>query len=181
VPGATNLRELTHSTYAGYVQDKWKVRNNFTLNLGVRYEYYPLIQRADRGLEVFNFATNQLDICGVAGNLPTCGITVEKLLFSPRLGWSYRLNDTTVIRAGYSRNPQNDNSATAQMPPSQSFPVTIIYTEAAANNYSAVGNLSDGVTTVPLSYACEQPAGVPQLIVPSPVPRQHPAGRAWRA
>jgi hypothetical protein len=36
------------------------------------------------------------------------------------------------------------------MPPSQSFPVTIILTEAAANNYSAIGNLSDGVTTVPL-------------------------------
>ena len=136
--------------FGSYISDQFHLTKKMSVSVGVRYEYYPLIQRADRGLEVFNFATNQLDICGVAGNSRTCGITVEKLLFSPRLGWSYRLNDTTVIRAGYSRNPQNDNSATAQMPPSQSFPVTIIYTEAAANNYSAVGNLSDGVTTVPL-------------------------------
>ena len=28
VPGATNLRQLTHSTWAGYVQDKWKVLPN---------------------------------------------------------------------------------------------------------------------------------------------------------
>ena len=30
VPGATNLRQLTQSTWAGYVQDKWKVRPNLT-------------------------------------------------------------------------------------------------------------------------------------------------------
>ena len=40
VPGATNLRELTHSTWAGYIADKWKVRPNFTVNFGVRYEYW---------------------------------------------------------------------------------------------------------------------------------------------
>lgn len=108
------------------------------------------MRRADRGLEVFNFNTNLLEICGVAAIDPTCGITVEKALFSPRLGWAYRLNPTIVIRAGYSRNPENDNSATTQMPPSQAFPVTIILTETAANNYAAIGNLADGVTTVPI-------------------------------
>ncbi len=46
VPGATNLRQLTQSTWAGYVQDKWRVRPNLTLNIGVRYEYWtPLDER----------------------------------------------------------------------------------------------------------------------------------------
>ena len=121
-----------------------------TVSLGLRYEYYPLMRRADRGLEVYNFTTNLLEICGVAGLDPTCGITVEKTLFTPRLGWAYRVNDGLVIRVGYSRNPESDNSATSQMPPSQSFPVTTILTETAPNNYAAVGNLSDGVTTVPI-------------------------------
>ena len=40
VPGATNLRNFTHNTYAGYVQDKWKVLPNLTINMGVRYEYW---------------------------------------------------------------------------------------------------------------------------------------------
>jgi hypothetical protein len=44
------------------------------------------MRRADRSLEVFNH-TNLLEICGVAGS-PTCGITVEKTLFTPRLGWA---------------------------------------------------------------------------------------------
>ena len=136
--------------FGAYARDQFELTKKMTVSLGVRYEYYPLVRRADRGLEVFNFNTNMLDICGVAGIDATCGITVEKALFSPRLGWAYRLNGTTVIRAGYSRNPENDNSATSQMPPSQAFPVTIILTETAANNYAAIGNLADGVTTVPL-------------------------------
>ena len=50
---------------------------------------------------------------------------------------------------GYSRNPENDTSARKQMPPFQAFPATIILTETAANTYSAIGNLNDGVTVVP--------------------------------
>ena len=136
--------------YGTYVRDQFELTKKMTVSLGLRYEYYPLMSRADRGLEVYNFTTNLLEICGIAGLDPTCGITVEKTLFTPRLGWAYRVNDGLVIRVGYSRNPESDNSATSQMPPSQSFPVTTILTETAANNYAAIGNLSDGVTTVPI-------------------------------
>jgi Carboxypeptidase regulatory-like domain/TonB dependent receptor len=136
--------------FGSYVSDQIQLTKKMSVSLGLRYEYYPLVRRADRGLEVFNFTTNQLDICGVAGNSPTCGITVQHLLFSPRLGWAYRLNDTLVIRAGYSRNPENDDSATAQMPPGAAFPVTNIVTIQAPNSYSTVGNLSQGVPIVPV-------------------------------
>ena len=136
--------------YGSYVSDQFQLTKNMSVSLGLRYEFYPLVRRADRGLEVFNFTTNQLDICGVAGNAPTCGITVQHLLFSPRLGWSYRLNDTLVIRAGYSRNPENDDSATAQMPPGAAFPVTNIVIAQAPNSYTTVGNLSQGVPVVPV-------------------------------
>ena len=140
------LRTWQHGTY---VRDQFELTKKMTVSLGLRWEYYPLSRRSDRGLEVFNFNTNFLDICGVGNNHPTCGVTVEKTLFTPRLGWAYRPSDTMVIRVGYSRNPQNDTNGSNQQPPSQVFPTTIILTEAAANTYAAIGSLNDGVTVVP--------------------------------
>ena len=113
-----------------------------TVSAGVRWEYYPLSQRRDRGLEVFDFTARQLLICGQAGIPQTCGVTVEKNLFTPRLGWAYRPTDSTVIRVGYSRNPQNDTSGREQMPPFNAYPATIIYTETAPNTYTAIGTLA---------------------------------------
>ena len=81
--------------YGTYVRDQFQLTKKMTVSLGLRYEYYPLMRRADRGLEVFNFSSNLLEICGVAGLDPTCGITVEKTLFTPRLGWSFRANEAT--------------------------------------------------------------------------------------
>ena len=65
---------------------------------------YPYPRRADRGLEVFDFATNLVQECGVAGsNAQVCDIKVQKGLFTPRLGFAYRPTESTVIRAGSSR------------------------------------------------------------------------------
>ena len=135
--------------FGTYIRDQFEVTRRMTVSLGLRWEYYPLSRRSDRGLEVFNFNTNLLEICGVSGIPSTCGVTVEKRLFTPRLGWAYRPTDTIVIRVGYSRNPENDTSGSNQQPPSQVFPTTIILTETAPNNYATIGSISDGVTVVP--------------------------------
>ena len=67
----------------------------------------------DRGLEMFDFTTNLLQVCGIgAANPDVCNIKVQKDLFTPRLGWAYRPTDDTVIRVGFSRNPQSDNAIT---------------------------------------------------------------------
>ena len=140
------LRSWQHGVY---IRDQFELNRKMTISAGLRWEYYPLTQRADRGLEVFDFDRRELLICGVSGNHPTCGITVEKDLFTPRLGWAYRPTEQMVIRVGYSRNPQNDTSGRNQMPPFQAFPATIILTETGANTYTAIGSLTDGVTIVP--------------------------------
>jgi len=36
---------------AWYVRDRWQVSRKLTVNMGLRYEYYPLINRGDRGIE----------------------------------------------------------------------------------------------------------------------------------
>jgi len=121
-----------------------------TVSAGVRWEYYPLSVRRDRGLEVFDFNLRELLICGVAGNPETCGVTVEKNLFTPRLGWAYRPTDSMVVRVGYSRNPQNDTSGNTQQPPGAAFPATIIYREVGATSFNNIGTLADGFPMVPI-------------------------------
>ena len=127
----------------------------------MRWEYYSLPRRADHGIEVYDFAANRLLICGVGPNDANCGITVEKNLFTPRLGLAYRPTEDLVVRVGYSRNPQSNNPGRQQMVPSQSFPQTIVITEQAVNNVSAVGSLNDGSTIV---LPADQTSGV--LVLP---------------
>lgn len=47
--GANGLRDFRQSAYAAFVQDSWRVRDNLTLSLGLRYEYTsPLTDKFDR-------------------------------------------------------------------------------------------------------------------------------------
>ena len=60
--------------------------------------------RAGYGIEQLNPYTNQVALGG-RGNTPeNAGISVSKKLFAPRVGLAYRIDDNTVIRAGYGIN-----------------------------------------------------------------------------
>ena len=72
--------------YGSYVRDQFELTKKMSVSVGLRYEYYPLMSRADRGLEVFNFATNLLEICGVAGLDPHAE-SPSRRPCSPR-GWA---------------------------------------------------------------------------------------------
>ena len=80
--GTTNMRINSHSLY---VQDQWRLAPRFTANVGLRYEVEPFPQPT-----VCNPDYQQ-----------TCHINYQKNNFMPRLAFSYRLNDKTVVRAGY--------------------------------------------------------------------------------
>jgi outer membrane receptor protein involved in Fe transport len=90
--------------FGWYVRDRWQVSRKLTVNIGLRYEYYPLMTRAGKGIEQLNPYTNLVSLGG-RGNVPeNAGISVSKKLFAPRVGLAYRLDDNTVIRAGYGLN-----------------------------------------------------------------------------
>jgi len=87
--------------YAWYFRDRWQATRNLTLTLGLRYEYYPLINRGDRGIERWDPFTNLVTIGGL-GNVPrNNGMTMSKTLFAPRVGFAYRAGDNWVVRSGY--------------------------------------------------------------------------------
>ena len=64
---------LRSNQYGVYVRDQFELNRKMTVSAGLRWEYYPLSQRADRGLEVFDFESRQLLICGVSGNATRAG------------------------------------------------------------------------------------------------------------
>jgi len=133
-----------------YVRDQWQMTPKMTASIGVRWEYYPFPTRTDRGLEMFDFNTNLLQVCGLgAANPQVCDIKVQKDLFTPRLGWAYRPTEDTVIRVGFSRNPQSDNAITRVGGIAQAFPQIIAITESGPNTFTPVGSLSQGVPLVP--------------------------------
>ncbi|HYL38810.1 MAG TPA: TonB-dependent receptor [Bryobacteraceae bacterium] len=82
--GSTDMRM---NNYGMYVQDQWRVTPRLTATAGLRYEIEPLP-------EPKSTACNP--------NYPqTCRINTKATNLMPRIGLAYRLNDKTVLRAGY--------------------------------------------------------------------------------
>jgi hypothetical protein len=144
-----------------YVRDQWQIGQKLTASFGVRWEYYPVPVRADRGVEHFDLVTNRVLMCGIANNSDTCGVTVQKDLFTPRLGIAYRPFETFVIRAGYSRNPQNDHMYRGA---TYTYPASITTSQVGLNSFMPAGTLETGYRVAPVpdvsSGALALPPGI---------------------
>ena len=93
--GATGPRHLRQDYYIAYAQDEWHVNPRFTLNYGVRYDYYSPMTEANN-LEVkFNIDT------GVIDPNTTPLYTSTKTNIQPRVGATYSLTDRTILRGGF--------------------------------------------------------------------------------
>ena len=131
--------------YSLYVRDRWQVNQKLTISYGVRWEYFPMPTRADRGFERYNPDDNMMYIGGV-GNVPKdLGVKVGKRMFAPRFGIAYRATDTFVVRAGYgiSYDPYS-----LSRPLRTNHPILIELVVPAPNSLSASGRLSDGVPPI---------------------------------
>ena len=102
-----------------YAADNWQVSSKLTLNLGVRWEFYPPATPAfPGGFSNYDFVNNQLVIAGVGNNPMNLGMITRYKYFAPRLGVAYRVTGKTVIRTGFgmSYTPFPDNNYAYNFP-----------------------------------------------------------------
>lgn len=75
--GANGLRDFRQKAVAGFVQDSWRVKENFSLSLGLRYEYVsPLTDKFNRVAYYRPGATSQLLSSGQLRTIEGTTITV---------------------------------------------------------------------------------------------------------
>jgi len=98
VPGSSVAHEYEYTTLGFYVQDDLRVRPNFTLNLGLRYEFHTTFQDAT------NTTATLRDL--KHGDKTTVGppfANPSLRNFSPRFGfaWDVRGDGQTAVRGGF--------------------------------------------------------------------------------
>lgn len=103
----TNRQDEREDLYGFFVQDDWKVRSNFTLNVGLRYSYFGPLSSKENNLGVVQFGTGATTFTGMSvrtgGNLTQA----QKGNFGPQFGFAFSpdmLKGKVVIRGGYGLN-----------------------------------------------------------------------------
>lgn len=116
-----------------YFNDKWQTTPKLTLNLGMRWEFYPpATPHFPGGFSNYDPTNNTLVVAGVGGNPLNIGMKSRYHDFAPRFGLAYRLSDKNVIRGGFgiSYEPFEDNTYAYDFPVKQNN---------AFNNLSSFG------------------------------------------
>ncbi|MBI2687825.1 MAG: TonB-dependent receptor [Acidobacteria bacterium] len=133
--------------FGWYLRDRWQINRNVTLNLGVRAERYPLLNRGDgKGIEKLDLSNLKVTLGG-RGPIPTNpGINVKPVFFAPRVGLAIRVNDSTVIRTGYG---MTIDPLPFSRPIRGFYPLTIAATFQQNTGFQSFGNLATGIPTLP--------------------------------
>jgi hypothetical protein len=120
-PGGGNINNLTNVDYlrhnfAFFAQDDWRVTPKFTINVGLRYEFFSPVYERFNAQANFNPTTGQLDIPKdtnvtltptLAGILPVNHNASNALVDSdynnvaPRLGLAYQATSRLVVRSAF--------------------------------------------------------------------------------
>src|SRR4051812_39291111 len=134
-------------SYSFYAQDTWQATRKLTMSYGLRWDYFPMGKRATRGMERYDFNTNQMSICGVGGIPTNCGYNIEQKNFSPRFGIAYRPTSTMVVRAGYGINYDPYPLAFVRNMLTN-YPNDLLQTIVAPNGQTAAGTLRNGIPQI---------------------------------
>jgi hypothetical protein len=108
----TYFPALRATQFFAFGGDQWKVTSKWTMDLGLRWEFYPpFTPQFPGGFSNYLPQNNTLVIGGV-GDIPQdLGVKRVYHYFAPRIGTAYRLTENTVLRGGigisYTSFPDN--------------------------------------------------------------------------
>ncbi|HEY1754284.1 MAG TPA: carboxypeptidase regulatory-like domain-containing protein [Bryobacteraceae bacterium] len=110
------------SSFYAFLNDNWRVSNNLSLNLGVRYEYNGVAE------SMKDFALNSA--ADVPGVITFFAPQAQKLNFAPRFGFAYSPGHkaSTTVRGGFGigYDPLFDNIGTNVRPPQDTSLITSV-------------------------------------------------------
>jgi hypothetical protein len=94
-----------------FAQDNWKLNRSLTVIYGLRYDIFTPFTEAHNRISNFDYnqalgstpasVASALKVPGVGGVSSTAGIQTIFTNFAPRVGFSYSVRPTTVVRGGY--------------------------------------------------------------------------------
>ena len=138
-----------------YIQDNWKVNSKLTLDLGLRYDFFPTFHEVNDNMSFFNPSlpnpatglNGALEYTGHGPNTCNCDTPVHNFFknIGPRIGLAYQVDPKTVIRASYGVMYTHGNAVGGG---NQSSTGTGTLGFSAAPSFSANGQL---LSTFPLT------------------------------
>jgi hypothetical protein len=94
-----------------YIQDNWKVNPKLTLDIGLRYDFFPSVVEVNNNMSFYNpnlanpvtGVNGALQFAGNGANTCNCRTPVNNYYknIGPRIGAAYQIDPKTVIRASY--------------------------------------------------------------------------------
>jgi len=119
VGGAPSVQQFQYFTAAGYANDTWRVRPNFSLNVGLRYEYISvptekrgLLLLPVGGLAALRDPNAVIDFAGSGTGHPFFNDDRNNFAPSISFSWDPTGRGKMAIRAGYSISYVIDNNIT---------------------------------------------------------------------
>jgi len=153
VPGLESNRNFTLNNIAAYIQDNWRVKPNFTVRAGLKWEYYsPLREDDNLGfLPVLNGRNYQdvlLDPTATVSFVDGYLYNPDRNNFGPTIGfaWDPFKDGRTSVRGGYSLTFVNEETVTVGSS-AMGFNAGLATAASQANQYTTVGK---GVPVVPV-------------------------------
>ena len=180
LPFDNNQLTSRQSSYSLYAQDSWQATRTLTVAYGVRWDFFPMGVRATRGMERYNFDTNQMLICGRALVPTDCGYHIEQKNFSPRLGLAYRTAEKWVVRAGYGINYDPYPLAFVR-DMLTNYPNDLLLTVNSANSNQFATRLSDGIPAITVPDVTSGVISVPAAYATRSLPQNSIRGyiQSW--
>ena len=155
VKGTPNAQNWVYNNYSGFVQDQWRVKPHFTLNLGLRYDYWSPVDEANglvlmpvvQGSVLGTLQSNAtLNFAGGSSGRPLYNKDLNNFAPTVAFAWDVFGNGKLAVRGGYSIAYVDDNNiATAN-----NSAVTNSGLTQAAGASGLSGRLSTSLPAIPV-------------------------------